>query len=160
MTERDTILSFSHFIPRQELLPEKRFLMEPLLTRVVGSDPLEAQIRRLRPHLHMYGHSHIPLDLEIQGIRYLQWPLGYSREANMQCAPMRRHGNLMVYDSELVGKDGVAHRGIPKDMPSLECAWSQYYRSRPRQPGIIAPLAPWVMQRLDQFSGFVRGGNR
>ena len=156
VSERDTVLSFSHFIPRQELLPEKRFLTEPLLTRVVGSDPLEAQIRRLRPHLHLFGHSHVPVDLEVEGIRYVQWPLGYSREANMQCAPMRRHGNLMVYDSDLVGEESLAYQGVPRSMPSLECAWSEYYRSQPRQPGVIGPLAPWVMQRLEQFSGFVK----
>jgi hypothetical protein len=42
--ESDTIISFSHFLPRQELCPEKRFLLEALLARVVGSDPLEAQV--------------------------------------------------------------------------------------------------------------------
>ena len=156
VTPQDTILSFSHFIPRQELLPEKRFLLEPLLTRVVGSDPLEAQVRRLKPHLHMFGHSHVPLDLEVEGIRYLQWPLGYSREANMQCAPMRQHGNLMVYDSDLVSEEGESNRGVPLSMPSLECAWSEYYRTQPRQPGVIGPLAPWVIKRLDQFAGFVK----
>jgi hypothetical protein len=75
----DTVLSFSHFLPRQELCPEKRFLLEPLLAKVIGSDPLEAQVRRLNPHLHMFGHTHIPMDLELDGIRYLQWPLGYTR---------------------------------------------------------------------------------
>jgi hypothetical protein len=79
--EGDAVLSFSHFLPRQELCPEKRFLLEPLLAKVVGSDPLERQIRRLRPHLHMFGHTHIPIDLELEGIRYLQWPLGYARFA-------------------------------------------------------------------------------
>jgi hypothetical protein len=42
-------ISMSHFIPRQELLPEKRFLTEPLLSRVSGSVYLEEQIRRLKP---------------------------------------------------------------------------------------------------------------
>lgn len=28
------VVSFSHFVPRQELCPEKRFLSEPMLTKV------------------------------------------------------------------------------------------------------------------------------
>ena len=43
--ENDTIISFSHFVPRQELCPEKMFLMEPILAKVIGSNPLEEQVR-------------------------------------------------------------------------------------------------------------------
>ena len=77
--KNDTVISFSHFLPRQELCPEKRFLLEPLLPRVIGSNFLESQIRRLMPDLHLFGHTHIPIDLELEGIRYIQWPKGYSR---------------------------------------------------------------------------------
>lgn len=77
--DNDTVISFSHFLPRQELCPEKRFLLEPLLTRVIGSDFLESQIRRLKPDLHLFGHTHIPIDLDLEGIRYVQWPKGYAR---------------------------------------------------------------------------------
>ena len=97
----DSVISFSHFLPRQELCPEKRFLLEPLLTKVVGSDFLEQQVRRLRPHVHLFGHTHIPIDLTLEGIRYIQWPLGYSREADKQCAPIHRTGPLLVFDSTL-----------------------------------------------------------
>lgn len=57
----DTVVSYSHYLPRLELCPEKRFLTEPLLAKVVGSDVLESQVRRLQPHLHLYGHTHIPI---------------------------------------------------------------------------------------------------
>ena len=77
--KNDTVISFSHFLPRQELCPEKRFLLEPFLTRVIGSNFLESQIRRLKPDVHLFGHTHIPIDLELEGIRYVQWPKGYSR---------------------------------------------------------------------------------
>lgn len=36
LSPTDTVISFSHFLPRQELCPEKRFLIEPLLTKVIG----------------------------------------------------------------------------------------------------------------------------
>ena len=98
-------------------MPEKRFLLEPHLTKVIGSDVLEEQvkfgvidvalfigeflawcissmypillfylyhhfsigtyrflyfrvkIRRLRPHIHLFGHTHIPIDMTLEGIR-------------------------------------------------------------------------------------------
>lgn len=139
----ETIISFSHFLPRQELCPEKRFLTEPLLTRVIGSDPLEAQIRRLKPHLHLFGHTHIPMDLEIEGIRYIQWPLGYYRESEAQCAPIFNAGPLLVLDSEL--------GGIPPNMPSLSTYWSVFYRKEVRNPLQTEPLAPWLRKKLDSF---------
>ena len=134
-------------------------------------------MRRLKPALHLYGHTHIPLDLSVAGVRYVQWPLGYSREAEMQCAPVRRHKALCVYDSNLVrfpsststqqeqqqaGEDstagagaGVGCDGIPKALASEDCAWSQYYRAQARDARVVAPLAPWVTQRLESFSGLV-----
>jgi hypothetical protein len=115
------------------------------------------QVRRLNPALHLYGHTHIPLDLSVDGIRYVQWPLGYSREADMQCAPVRRHKALCVYDSNLVvGGGGAAGcDGIPAMLASEDCAWSQYYRTQARDAAIVGPLAPWVTRRLESFSGLV-----
>jgi len=152
----DTIISFSHFLPRQELCPEKRFLLEPLLAKVVGSDFLEAQIRRLNPHLHLFGHTHIPIDLELEGIRYIQWPKGYFREADKQCAAMHRIGPLLVFDSDL----GQGTAGIPPNSPSLEASWTKYYQNNKRDPLNVEDLAPWVLQRLEGFSGFVRSSKK
>ena len=47
------IISFSHFVPRVELIPERRFILEPKLASVSGSNVLEAQIRRLKPDIHI-----------------------------------------------------------------------------------------------------------
>jgi hypothetical protein len=47
------VISFSHFLPRQELLLEKRFLLEPQLTKVAGSSILERQVRALKSNLHL-----------------------------------------------------------------------------------------------------------
>jgi len=149
--EAQTVISFSHYLPRQELVPEKRFLSEPLLSKVIGSDVLEAQVRRLRPDVHLFGHTHIPMDRELDGIRYVQWPLGYYREAERQCAAIYNSGPLLVYDSSL----GHGKEGILKDIASKDTIWSRYYENNPRQPEIVDELAPWVISRLETFSGFV-----
>lgn len=49
----EVVISYSHFVPRQELFPEKRYVMEPHLHKVIGSDALEQQIRSLCPQLHI-----------------------------------------------------------------------------------------------------------
>jgi hypothetical protein len=151
----DTIISHSHFVPRIELCPEKRFLLEPHLAKVIGSDMLEYQIRRLRPHLHLFGHTHIPIDLTIDSIRYVQWPLGYQREADKQCHAIFNQGPLKVYNSEL----GEAASGIPNTMKSEDVHWTKYYLENRRDP-TCQTLAPWVYHRLETYSGFVASKKR
>lgn len=41
------VITYSHFTPRVELSLEKRFLIEPMLAKVIGSDPLERQVHGL-----------------------------------------------------------------------------------------------------------------
>jgi hypothetical protein len=147
----DFILSFSHFLPKQELCPEKRFLLEPLLSRVIGSCPLEEQVLRLKPHMHLFGHTHIPIDLEIGDVRYIQWPLGYAREGQRQCAIVHDLGPLLVYDSSL----GSGVDAVPQDLKSLHAIWSEYYRHQVRAPWLVDQISPWLEKRLDSFSGFV-----
>ncbi|MBD3305675.1 metallophosphoesterase [candidate division KSB3 bacterium] len=74
------VISFSHFVPRPELLPPRQFLFFKALPRVAGSRLIEAQIRQLRSQIHIFGHSHIRRDLVLEGIRYVQNPLSYPRE--------------------------------------------------------------------------------
>eukprot|EP00434_Breviolum_minutum_P038443 symbB.v1.2.034100.t1/scaffold4305.1/size41623/3 len=62
-----TIFSFSHYLPRQELFPEKRFLVDSCLHKVSGSMALEQQIRRLKPTAHIFGHTHLTVDLVLEG---------------------------------------------------------------------------------------------
>ena len=154
----DTVITFSHFLPRQELLPEKRFLVEPFLSSVVGSVFLENQIRRLMPDLHLFGHSHTPIDLVLDGIRYVQWPLGYSREARMQCAVVRARGPLCVYDTNLMsnsnsdkGPSESSPNGIVENTHCTRTHWSSYYRQHDRDPAIVGPLAPWYVSSWPQI---------
>lgn len=163
-----SVITFSHFVPRHELVPEKRFLLEPMLMKVVGSDPLEMQIREIKPDLHMFGHTHIPIDLQLEGIRYCQWPLGYTREADLQCASIHNSGPLLCYDSRLssertigssISIDGIGSKSssIPFErnkaplFPSSDTYWSKYYRDNARDPS-VSDISPWLKKRIESFS--------
>ncbi|KAA6374506.1 MAG: hypothetical protein EZS28_029966, partial [Streblomastix strix] len=76
----EPIISFSHFVPRRELLPPQIFLKHKFLPYVVGSITLEQQVRSLGSTVHCYGHTHINQERVIDGIRYVQNALGYPRE--------------------------------------------------------------------------------
>lgn len=74
------VISFSHFLPRRDLLPATENLKFKNLPKVAGCRALEDQIRRLRSSVHVFGHSHINCDLVIDGVRYVQNALRYPRE--------------------------------------------------------------------------------
>ncbi|KAH0976154.1 hypothetical protein GBA52_018053 [Prunus armeniaca] len=69
------IITFSHFVPRQELCPEKRMLFYPKLPKIIGSDCLEFRIRSIHgvegsPYAcHVFGHTHFCWDSVLHGIR-------------------------------------------------------------------------------------------
>ena len=140
------MITFSHFLPRQECCIEKRFLSEQHLMKVIGAQELDKQIRTLQSDLHIFGHTHIPIDVSVDGQRYIQWPLGYLREASMACAPVRRLcGPLLVYST--AEEDG-APGGIPSDIPSQNAFWSGYYRHENRMPESLKGIAPDLTARL------------
>jgi len=66
------VITFSHFVPRPELLPPVRYLRFRGLPLVAGSLGIEAQIRRIQPRAHVFGHTHIDRDLVLDGVRYVQ----------------------------------------------------------------------------------------
>ncbi|MBT3346088.1 MAG: metallophosphoesterase [Gemmatimonadetes bacterium] len=73
-------LSFSHFCPRLDILPPVEYLRFKYLPRVAGTALLEKQLRASGSALHLFGHTHIPCDKAIEGVRYVNAPLGYPRE--------------------------------------------------------------------------------
>ncbi|GAU22515.1 hypothetical protein TSUD_296340 [Trifolium subterraneum] len=72
----DHIITFSHFVPRQELCPEKRMLFYPKLPKIIGSDFLEDRIRSIHgvqgrrdaSSCHVFGHTHFCWDAVVDGI--------------------------------------------------------------------------------------------
>lgn len=86
--ESARVVTFSHFVPRIELLPSQARLRFKGLPKVAGSPELEGQLRALGAEVHVFGHSHIPWDETIDGVRYLQQPLAY---------PQERHGREYAF---------------------------------------------------------------
>jgi predicted phosphodiesterase len=66
------VITFSHFLPRPELLPPVQYLRFRGLPLVAGSLGIETQIRRIQPRVHVYGHTHIAADSVLEGVRYVQ----------------------------------------------------------------------------------------
>ncbi|KAK9278509.1 hypothetical protein L1049_028076 [Liquidambar formosana] len=72
------IITFSHFLPRQELCPEKRMLFYPNLPKIIGSDLLEIRIRAIHGltgsalACHVFGHTHFCWDAVLDSIRWHQ----------------------------------------------------------------------------------------
>eukprot|EP00038_Savillea_parva_P004054 m.133587 g.133587 ORF g.133587 m.133587 type:complete len:444 (+) comp11360_c1_seq2:247-1578(+) len=126
------ILSFSHFLPFQQLIPEKRMLYYPHLPKMVGSTPLRERVRRLRPECHIFGHTHFAWDSKIEGMRFIQAPVGYPSERTMAGGPGWRpflvvdHGDFVSYPQP--------------------CRWSDYYRENVRDSSNF-DLAPWVKDK-------------
>ena len=156
-----TILTFSHFLPRVELLPEKRYLSLPTLPACSGSIFLESRLRELNKklpsnnngdgmrHLHAFGHSHLAYDLVLEDVRYVHAPLAYPREWE------QRRRSLEI--GTMAGAE--SHRRFPvsiweKDdrFPNewLGGWWSKYYTIMQREPHKTKELAPWVARRFKQ----------
>ena len=75
-----TLITFSHFLPRIDLLPQNIPEIRKVLYPVLGSTRLEQQVRALRPKIHVYGHSHVHRQLQIDGITYVNNAVGYPQE--------------------------------------------------------------------------------
>lgn len=135
----DHIISFSHFVPRQELCPEKRMLFYPKLPKIIGSDPLEDRIRSIHGDMgrkdasscHVFGHTHFCWDAVVDGIRYVQAPLAYPRERKR-----RMNGGENWLPFCLYADKKFTDKLNP-------CFWSDYYSVNPRTPN-DTKLAPWV----------------
>jgi predicted phosphodiesterase len=74
------VISFSHFLPRRDLLPPTESLLFKGLPKVAGCHALEEQIRRMNSRTHVFGHSHINCDRLIDSVRYVQNALRYPSE--------------------------------------------------------------------------------
>jgi predicted phosphodiesterase len=79
----DTVITYSHFLPRIDVMPGFVPGTSKLLYPILGSEQLERQLRRLNPSIHVYGHSHINRRVKLDGVSYINNAFGYPSEAWM-----------------------------------------------------------------------------
>jgi predicted phosphodiesterase len=96
------VISYSHFLPRTELIFSTRaereaagmVLTDPYpcfnFSRVAGCVGIEKHIRRLGSVVHVYGHQHRNRNRVLDGVRYVSHCLGYPREQKQR----QRHGQV------------------------------------------------------------------
>ena len=155
-TERNAkILSFSHFLPRLELCPEKRMLFYPNLPKAVGSDFILRRIRGLgafgteagseresdaplpspREHVHVFGHTHFGWDQTIDNVRYVQAAVSYPHEWKQRPDSLRvgPDSRGVAFDlSTDVSVNGIRDDVADAPSPSPLCVWDDV-RSETRQ---------------------------
>lgn len=157
----DAVLSFSHFVPRLEVNPEKIYLIPPVLAKAVGSTYLSERVQELRPDVHVFGHTHFGYDLDVGGIRYLQAALAGPNERNFGGSivalgefPEIARRPVLVWDSDLPGGWAPRHRS----------AWSLFYSRYGRcpemshaVPSVVADASGMTPASADCRSGWIAG---
>ncbi|MCG8415159.1 MAG: metallophosphoesterase [Pseudomonadales bacterium] len=75
-----TVISYSHFLPRIDVMPSSIPSKKRKVYPVLGSDGLGQQVARLNPDIHIYGHSHVNQHKTIEGISYINNAFAYPSE--------------------------------------------------------------------------------
>ena len=151
-------ISFSHFLPRLELLPEKRLLFSPILAKGMGSNYLGDRVSRLKPDLHLFGHSHYGWSTKIDGIQYTQACVAYPRERRDRMMTLTVSSDetseaSKAEDHPRLGHPLLVYDGERKCFPKYHSFWSEYYKTRPRQPSNTA----WIYGNLGTLDDVTRG---
>ena len=76
-----SVITFSHFLPRIDLVPAYVPREHRALDPVLGSAGLDKQLRQFRPAIHVYGHSHINRAVRIDGVEYVNNAFGNPQES-------------------------------------------------------------------------------
>jgi hypothetical protein len=84
-----TLISFSHFLPRIDLMPNYIPRAQRWLYPVLGSVTLEHQLRAMKSTIHVYGHSHVNRRVEIDSVTYINNAFGYPGETRIAAKQLR-----------------------------------------------------------------------
>jgi predicted phosphodiesterase len=77
------VITFSHFLPRLDVMPAQIPLSKRVIYPVLGSRTLDNKVRELGSHLHVYGHSHVNRRVRIEGVTYVNNAFGYPKETRI-----------------------------------------------------------------------------
>lgn len=81
--KNECVISFSHFLPRIDLMPSYIPQRHRFLYPVLGSSVLEQQVRQLGSNIHVYGHSHVNRHITIDGVSYVNNAFGSPSETHI-----------------------------------------------------------------------------
>ncbi len=84
-----TLISFSHFLPRIDVMPAFIPPSKRTLYPVLGSALLDQQVRKLDANIHVYGHSHVNRKITIDNICYINNAFGYPSETMITSKKLR-----------------------------------------------------------------------
>lgn len=87
--ENEYIISFSHFLPRIDLMPSFIPPSQRILYPVLGSTLIEKQIRRLGSDIHVYGHSHLNMSVYKDDTLYINNAFGYPYEKRIAAKELK-----------------------------------------------------------------------
>lgn len=98
------IITFSHFLPRIDLLPSYIPAKLRFLDPVLGSRRLDQQLRRLGSSLHVYGHSHVNRQIRIDGVNYVNNAFGSPQEDRIATKELLRIDDMLSPDYRQVAQ--------------------------------------------------------
>jgi hypothetical protein len=84
------VITFSHFIPRAELLPPPEYMRFSWLPDVSICAALDPQIRKVNSTVHVCGHTHTTIDTVIDDVRYIQNAVRYPKERRFESFPVKK----------------------------------------------------------------------
>ncbi|MFP5391168.1 MAG: metallophosphoesterase [Gammaproteobacteria bacterium] len=82
-------ISFSHFLPRIDVMPDFIPAVHRKIYPLLGTDRLDRLVRSLGADIHVYGHSHINRDVCIDGVRYINNAFAYPHEERIAAKALR-----------------------------------------------------------------------
>jgi len=74
------VISFSHFLPRIDVMPPYIPMGKRVVYPVLGSNLLDEQIRKMDSIIHIYGHSHVNMQRKADKTLYINNAYGYPHE--------------------------------------------------------------------------------
>ena len=77
------VISFSHFLPRIDVMPGFIPPSKREIYPVLGSHAIDRWVRALPADIHVYGHSHVNRAVSIDGVRYVNNAFGYPNEGRI-----------------------------------------------------------------------------
>lgn len=76
----EVVISYSHFLPRIDVMPSYIPQDRRRVYPVLGSESLGEQVSALNPEVHIYGHSHVNQSIEIGSTRFVNNAFAYPAE--------------------------------------------------------------------------------